>query len=198
MIKNKFSNAYKYPVITINKKQYRVNRVMAETFIPNPENKPCVCHSDDNPQNNAVSNLWWGTHKENSIDMALKGRNYTASINQESIKRQITILEFKKSGLTSREIGESLNMTTNAINAALHRLRKRRYTIETLQGMLVGDDYKINPPPPKKEELVRVTFHLSKKTAKWLDSIDSRARAETIRKAVSFYQSIHEDVKSTL
>lgn len=43
----------------------RVHRVVAETFLPNPENKPCVNHKDRNRQNANVLNLEWVTHSEN-------------------------------------------------------------------------------------------------------------------------------------
>lgn len=42
-----------------------VSRIIAETFIPNPDNKPYVDHIDTNKKNNAVSNLRWVTHLEN-------------------------------------------------------------------------------------------------------------------------------------
>ena len=44
------------------KKQYYVHRLVAETFIPNPNQYPCVNHIDENKQNNSIDNLEWCTY----------------------------------------------------------------------------------------------------------------------------------------
>ena len=42
-----------------------IHRLVAQAFIPNPENKPCVDHIDCNVNNNNVTNLRWVTQLEN-------------------------------------------------------------------------------------------------------------------------------------
>lgn len=53
-----------------------VHRLVAKTFIPNPDNLPMVLHWDDDPLNNLPNNLRWGTREDNVADMIRNGGHY--------------------------------------------------------------------------------------------------------------------------
>jgi hypothetical protein len=53
-------------------KTHYIHRLVAEAFIPNPDNKPFIDHIDNNPLNNNVNNLRWCTPQENSFNTSLR------------------------------------------------------------------------------------------------------------------------------
>lgn len=57
-------------------KSWKVSRLVAITFIPNPENLPIVMHRDNNTLNNHKDNLKWGTYAENSQQCVKDGRHW--------------------------------------------------------------------------------------------------------------------------
>ena len=59
-----------YPIVKLynNKigKTIAVHRIVADTFIPNPNHLECINHKDENKQNNSVENLEWCTKAYNN------------------------------------------------------------------------------------------------------------------------------------
>ena len=60
-------------------KKFSVHRLVAMTFIPNPNNLPIVMHKDNNKLNTYVGNLKWGTESENSLQAYNDGLNIVPS-----------------------------------------------------------------------------------------------------------------------
>lgn len=70
-----------YLRVRISNKEYLVHRLVAETFIPNDENKPQVDHINHKEKtNNDISNLRWVTAQENTLN-----RGNTVEIGHRSI-----------------------------------------------------------------------------------------------------------------
>lgn len=66
-----------------------VHRLVAEAFIPNPENKPTVDHKDGNRKNNTISNLRWAWYSEQN------SRFDTVGVRSERV-RATHYIEYRK------------------------------------------------------------------------------------------------------
>ena len=65
-----------------------IHRLMGETFIPNPDNKPQINHIDGNKQNNRLNNLEWCTDSDNKkhaykTGLMTPGNQYSKRIKQD-------------------------------------------------------------------------------------------------------------------
>lgn len=122
-------NGYKrYKVLIDDKLQnFSVHRMVAEAFIPNPENKPQVNHIDTDKANNHVSNLEWCTQSENMIhrgDMGVanykRGEDLSSSIFTEKQVKHIRNT-YKENDITQREMAEYYDCSQSTIAAIITR-----------------------------------------------------------------------------
>lgn len=67
-IKPSYSNGYVYVQLWNHgkMKRCRVHRLVAKTYLPNPNGLPCINHKDENKANNNIDNLEWCTYQYNN------------------------------------------------------------------------------------------------------------------------------------
>ena len=81
-----------YLLCTLNGKQYRVHRVIANNFIPNPENKPYVDHINHIRDDYHIDNLRWVNAAENSSN--LYGRNGIPYEFVDELERDCYVIDY--------------------------------------------------------------------------------------------------------
>lgn len=88
------SSGRKYYYVTLNKgfsrQKVYIHRLVAEAFLPNPENKPCIDHINTIKTDNRIENLKWVTAHENTQNPITLQRIKDACTEDE-IKRQIQV-----------------------------------------------------------------------------------------------------------
>lgn len=113
-LKGKVSNGYKK--ITLYNKTVEVeylHRLVADAFIPNPDNKPTVDHINRDRLDNRVENLRWATYKEQSGNQGKASKPIYCMIDND-------VLEFDS--LTS--CANELNLTVSSISLCLSGKQK--------------------------------------------------------------------------
>lgn len=99
---------------------FLVHRLVALTFLDNPENKRCVCHKDNNKLNCKVENLYWGTDLENlsqAIDDGLIPSCPVAKLDMEG-----NILDVY---LSQSEAGKLNNIKSKHIYRCVNNIKRK-------------------------------------------------------------------------
>lgn len=101
-------------------KNLQVHRLVAQAFIPNPQNFPFVLHLDDNKRNNKATNLRWGSHQHNMQDMVSKGRQVQGTRSRSAKLTESDVTEIRKllsQGWVQTAIACKFNVNQTVISA---------------------------------------------------------------------------------
>lgn len=114
-------NTKGYARVIIGGKKYFVHRLVAELYVPNPENKPQVNHIDGNKLNNCANNLEWVTNQENrdhaiKNKLHLQGEDCSWSKLTEDDVRYIRENSFANRNFLAQQFGVSVGTIKDIIN----------------------------------------------------------------------------------
>lgn len=127
-VKTFSKNAKGYHATTLydNSGQYNrlAHRLVAESFIPNPENKPQVNHIDGDVDNNHVDNLEWVTNQENMdhanemglFDRAIKARRGEGNPSSKLKEKDVLWIRENHQGYEYEELGIMFGVTGRNIS----------------------------------------------------------------------------------
>lgn len=89
----KLRNNKGYMEITLQGRTYLVHRLVADAFIPNPNNLPCIDHIDGDKTNNNADNLKWCSYRENMNNPITRDKLSKAHMGKSSPRKGVKLSE---------------------------------------------------------------------------------------------------------
>lgn len=116
----------KYLKTEIQGEKFYVHRLVAMIYVPNPHNKPCVGHKNNNPLDNRASNLYWCTQKENMEQMIRDGRSLKGEKNPAYKNKDLDkISELYASGMGIVEISQKMGLSKYLVQRSIQVIFKQ-------------------------------------------------------------------------
>ena len=162
------NNGYLY--VSIGNKRASVHRLVAITFIPNPENKPCVGHKDTNRTNAHVDNLEWVTYSENNynpITLAKNSETNRKRMSNTSVRKRIS--ESVKARY--RQDSEYATLVSEKTKLAMSRLEVKAKLSRRVEMLLNGE---VVACFDSIKEASKATKHCTAAIAKWCNGFSKK------------------------
>lgn len=108
-------------------KTLKVHRLVAQTFVPNPENKPEVNHENGRKSDNRAANLIWATKKENELHSRRVLGNHLGEKNSRSSLSNAQVVEIQsliERGFDDQEIAQRMNDIVH--RTTINRIRNKK------------------------------------------------------------------------
>lgn len=118
---NKFLGEYRAVTLCHDgvKEEHLIHRLVAEAFIPNEEDNPCVNHKDGDKLNNDLSNLEWVTYKENTkhaMETGLRRKTVINEYRQQPDSLIHLVCKMLDEGARNRDICETTGLAQSFVS----------------------------------------------------------------------------------